>query len=160
MKMTFAPPTNASTFPICFRQDLKAGGGASCRSPFRWYCPSSSDFSAGMGRPSSSVPRKAEFDIGSIMTVSNSVRFNFSRVSQSFSILPDLGFQPPVVRSTTICPFSAAAFAILPRLEAPMNTVRTALCSVHCKSDLIKKYLAEANCTHEVYQWNITGFFV
>ena len=30
----------------------------------------------------------------------------------------------------------------------------------HCKSDIIKKYLAEAHCTHEVYQCNITGFFV
>jgi hypothetical protein len=33
-------------------------------------------------------------------------------------------------------------------------------CHLHCKSDLIKKYLAEADSTHEVYQCNITGFFL
>ncbi len=40
-----------------FHGRFKCGGGASWRSPLKWYRPSSSDFSAGMGRLSSSVPR-------------------------------------------------------------------------------------------------------
>jgi hypothetical protein len=55
-KTTFAFPTKASIFSMFFIAFLKAEGGASCRPPYRWYRPSSSDFSAGMGRPSSSVP--------------------------------------------------------------------------------------------------------
>jgi hypothetical protein len=43
-----------------------------------WYFPSLADFSAGMGRPSSSVPKKAEFDMESITTVLDSVKFSFS----------------------------------------------------------------------------------
>jgi hypothetical protein len=50
MKTTIAPPVNISTFSICFKQDLKAegGGGANCKSPFRWYHPSSSGGWAGL----------------------------------------------------------------------------------------------------------------
>jgi hypothetical protein len=40
----------------------------------------------------------------------------------------EVGTKPPAVRSTTREPFSAAAFAILPRFEASMKTVLTASC--------------------------------
>ncbi len=65
------------------------------------------------------------------MTVSNSVKFSFSSVSHNFSILSGLGIQPLLVRSTTMCPFSAAALAILPMFDAPINTGRPALCAVN-----------------------------
>jgi hypothetical protein len=72
-----APPVLEMIFSTSFIVDLKAEGGASWRSPVRWYRPSATDFSAGMGSPSSSVPRKAVFDMESITTVSISVSFNF-----------------------------------------------------------------------------------
>jgi hypothetical protein len=122
VKTTFAPSVCSMIFSIDFIHNLKVeGGGANWRSPSRWYCPSSTDLAAGMGSKSSSVPRKAEFDIGSITTVSFSVRFNFLKVSHSFPILPDLG---------TMWPFSAAAFAIQPKLDPPIKTVVPLLCSV------------------------------
>ncbi len=86
MKTTFAPPTNASTFSICFRQDLKAEGGKLKVTP--QVVPSILfGFFRGDGQAvlSSTYSRKPEFDNGSIATVSNSVRFNFSRVSQNFN---------------------------------------------------------------------------
>ncbi len=76
---------------------LKAEGGASCRSPFRWYRPSSSDFSTGMGRPSSSVPRKAVFDMESITTVSISVKLSFFQFFAQFSYVARL--RDPAFRS-------------------------------------------------------------
>ncbi|MFN9904446.1 MAG: hypothetical protein ACK55Z_37870, partial [bacterium] len=69
------------------------------------------------------MPMKAVLDMESIITVSISVRFSVFSVSHSFPILPDFGIHPFVVRSTTMWPFSAAALAILPKLDPPMNTV-------------------------------------
>ncbi len=88
------------------------------------YRPSSSNFAAGMGSPSSSVPKKAEFDIRSIMLVSCSMSLKFFNISHSLLILPDL-------RSTTMWLSAVVAFAMLPRLEAPINTVLLVLCSVN-----------------------------
>jgi len=45
-------------------------------------------------------------------------------------MLPGLGDQPLAVRSTTSDPFSAAAFAILPRFDPPIKTVLPLLCTV------------------------------
>jgi hypothetical protein len=62
--------------------------------------------------------------------VSHGVRFRFFSISAIFLMLPGLGDQPLAVRSTTSDPFSAAAFAILPRFDPPIKTVLPLLCTV------------------------------
>ncbi len=49
--------------------------------------------------------------------VSHGCRFKFLSTSATFLMLPGLGDQPLAFRSTTNDPFSAAAFAIFPRLD-------------------------------------------
>ncbi len=57
VSMILAPPVLEMIFSTSFMVVFKAEGGASWRSPLRWYRPSSTDFSAWMGRLSSSVLR-------------------------------------------------------------------------------------------------------
>jgi hypothetical protein len=51
--------------------------------------------------------------------VSISVRFSFSKVSHSFSILPGLGVQPLLGKSTTMCPFFGGGFGDFAHVGRP-----------------------------------------
>ena len=68
--------------------------------------------------------------MASITMVSHGFKSKFFKISATFFMLPGLGDQPLAVRSTTSDPFSAAAFAIFPRLDPPTKTVLPLLCTV------------------------------